>query len=124
MKVKYSYSIAAESSPSSPYSNVLITCPLCSNATLAIWKYFMKAHFQETHKSAPILKYKHLWNLSNFKTAEMKKIWTKQKNVVVKCMKKSKNPPSEVLESHRAHIPVRYYFPFYRKKRWLTNILW
>ena len=54
MKVKYSYGVAAESSPSSPCSNVPIACPLCSSAAPAIWKYFMKAHFQETHKSAPI----------------------------------------------------------------------
>ncbi|KAF8223168.1 hypothetical protein L208DRAFT_1318277, partial [Tricholoma matsutake] len=116
MKVKYSYSVAAESSPSSPCLNVPIACHLCSNATPTIWKYFMKAHFQETHKSVPISKYKHLWKLSNFETAEIKKIWAKQKNVVVKHTKKSKNPPLEVSESHRAHIPVRYYFPFYRKK--------
>ena len=79
MKVKYSYSVAAESSSSSPCSNVPIACPLCSKTSPAVWKYFMKAHFQETHKSASIPKYEHIWKLSNFEAAEMKKIWAKRK---------------------------------------------
>lgn len=109
VKVKYSYSVAAESSAASPCSNVPITCPLCSNTAPAIWKYFMKAHFQETHKSAPISKYEHLWKISDFETAEMKKIWTKRKNVVLKRTKKSKHPLLVVSENHRAHVvPVRY----------------
>ena len=108
MKVKYSYGVAAESSSSSPCSNVPVACPLCSNSSPAVWKYFMKAHFQETHKSAPIPKYEHLWKLSNFEVAEMKKIWAKRKNVVVKRTKKSDIPPLVVSEHHRAHIPARY----------------
>jgi hypothetical protein len=113
MKIKYSYSVAAESSPSSPCSNVPIACPLCSSTSPAIWKYFMKTHIQENHKTAPISKYKHLWELSNFEAAEMKKIWTKRKNVVAKRTKKSKNPPLVVSENHRAHIPVRYSYPLW-----------
>ncbi|KAF8229468.1 hypothetical protein L208DRAFT_1038151, partial [Tricholoma matsutake] len=65
LKVKYLYSIAAESSPSSPCSNVPVACPLCSNTAPTIWKYFMRAHFQETHTSVLISKYEHLWKFSN-----------------------------------------------------------
>jgi hypothetical protein len=68
----------------------------------------MKAHFQESHKSAPISKYEHLWKLSNFETTEMKKLWERRRNVVMKRTKKSKVPPLLVSENHRAHIPVRY----------------
>ena len=108
MKVKYSYSVAAASSPSCPCLNVPITCPLCSSTAPAIWKYFIKSHFQETHKSALISKYEHLWKFSNFEMAEMKKIWSKQQHIVVKRTKKSKIPPLVVSESHHAHVPVRY----------------
>jgi hypothetical protein len=107
MKIKYSYSIAAESSPASPCSNVPVTCPLCSKTAPAVWKYFMKAHFQEIHKHAPISKYEYIWKLSHFETAEMKKIWANRKNVVAKRTKKSKIPSLIVSENHRAHIPVR-----------------
>ena len=43
----------------------------------------------------------------------MKKIWVKQKNVVVKHIKKLKNLPLELSENHRSHIPVRYHFLFF-----------
>ena len=123
MKVKYSYGVAAESSPSSPCSNVPIACPLCSSTAPTIWKYFMKAHIQETHKTAPISKYEHLWELSNFEVAEMKKIWAKRKNVVVKCTNKSKNSPLVVSENHRAHIPVRYYYSIWFYSTGRNNFL-
>jgi len=66
-------SVAAESTPSSPCSNVPITCPLCSKTAPAVWKYFLKAHFQEAHKSAQLSMYEHLWKLSNFETAKSRK---------------------------------------------------
>ena len=115
--MKYSYSVTAESSPSSPCYNVPTNCPLCPNSAPAVWKYFMKAHFQEAHKSAPIPKYEHLWKLSNFETTEMKKLWEKRKNVVAKRTKKSTIPPLVVSENHRAAcacIPqsARYFLSF------------
>jgi hypothetical protein len=89
-----------------------MACPLCSTSAPAVWKYFMKVHFQEAHKLAPISKYEHLWVLSNFETGEMKKIWAKRRNVVVKRTKKSKLAPLVISEDHCAHIPaaelVRY----------------
>jgi len=76
----------------------------------------MKAHFQDVHKSAPISTNENLWKLSNFETAEMKKIWAKRKHIVMKRTKKSTMPPLVVSESHRAHIPTRYcVLSLYRK---------
>ncbi len=106
MKVKYSYSVAAESSPSSPCSNVLVSCPLCPKSNPAVWKYFLKVHFQDKHKTAPLTKYEHLWKLSNFEISEMKRFWSKRMNVLsAKRTKKSKHPPLIVSEDHRAQIP-------------------
>ena len=62
----YSYSVAAELSPSSPCSNVPIHCPICPKSSPAIWKYFMRSHFKEKHK-ALLTKHEHLWKISNFK---------------------------------------------------------
>jgi hypothetical protein len=112
MKMKYSYSVAAESSASSSCSNVPVTCPLCSKTSPAVWKYFLKAHFQEAHKSVPVSTYEHLWKLSTFEIVEMKKIWVKRKTVVVKRTKKSMAPSLIVSESHRAHLPARYIVPY------------
>ena len=87
MKMNYLYGIAAESTPSSPCSNVPIHCPIFPKTDPAIWKYFMKVHFKERHKTLDLTiltKYEHLWKLSNFEKSEMKKIWIKQGKVTVK----------------------------------------
>ncbi len=105
IKMKYSYAVAAESSSSSPCSNVPVHCPICPKADPAIWKYFMKVHFEERHKTLPLTKYEHLWRLSNFERIEMKKIWAKRGKVTTKRTKRSKIPPLVISENHRAHIP-------------------
>jgi hypothetical protein len=51
MKMDYLYGIVAESTASLPCSNVLIHCPICPKTDPAIWKYFMKVHFKEKHKT-------------------------------------------------------------------------
>jgi hypothetical protein len=84
IKMTYSYGIAAESTASSPCSNVPIHCPCCPKADPAIWKYFMKVHFEEKHKTLNLTKYEYLWKLSNFERSEMKKIWTKRGKVTTK----------------------------------------
>jgi hypothetical protein len=90
--MNYSYNIAAESTASSPCSNVLIHCPVCPKTDPTIWKYFMRVHFEEKHKTLDLTKYEQLWKLTNFELFEMKKIWAKQGKVTIKCTKKSKIP--------------------------------
>ena len=90
MKMTYSYGIAAESTASSPCSNVPIHCPLCPKADPAIWKYFMKVHFEEKHKNLTLTGYEHLWKLSHFERSEMKKIWVRR-GKVMKRTKKNEN---------------------------------
>ena len=69
-EMNYSYGIAAESTTSSPCSNVPIHCPICPKTDPAIWKYFMKVHFKEKHKTLNLTKYERLWKLSNFKRSD------------------------------------------------------
>ena len=76
MKVNYSYSIVVESTPSSPWLNVPINCPICPKSSPAIWKYLMKSHSKEKHRTL-LTKHEHLWKISNFEQAKMKKIWAK-----------------------------------------------
>jgi len=105
MKMNYAYNIAAESTTASPCSNVPVHCPICPKTDPAVWKYFMKVHFQEKHKALPLTKYEHLWKLSNFEKSEMDKIWQKRGKVTAKRTKKSKIPPLVISEDHRARIP-------------------
>ena len=110
LKTKFSYSIAAESTSSSPCSDVPMSCPLCSKTEPAIWRYFLKIHFQEKHLNVPFEKYVHLWTLSNFKETEMKNIW-KKRFKIVKRSKKLKLLPLVISEDHRADIPGGYVCP-------------
>ncbi|KDR65945.1 hypothetical protein GALMADRAFT_16109, partial [Galerina marginata CBS 339.88] len=106
MKANFTYSIAAQSTTSSPCSNVPIQCPVCPKADPAIWKYFMKVHFKERHKTLDLTNYEHLWQLSNFERSQMGQIWTRRAKVgILKRTKKSKLPPLIVSEDHRARIP-------------------
>lgn len=77
IKMNYSYGIAAKSTASSPCSNMPIHCQICPKTDPAIWKYFIKVHFEEKHKTLDPTKYEHIWKLSNFEKSEMKKIWVK-----------------------------------------------
>lgn len=43
--VSFAYNVAAESTKTSPCSNVPITCPLCPSASPAIWRYNARGHF-------------------------------------------------------------------------------
>ena len=104
MTLNYSYSVAAVSTASSPCSNILMHCELCSKSDPAIWWYFMKAHFQEKHPNAPFAKYDHIWTLSNFEMSEMKKIWGKRTKVTIK---RAKKLTLQISENHRAQIPSR-----------------
>ena len=109
MKMNYSYRVAAESSASSPCSNVPIHCPICSKSEPAVWKYFMKFHFEEKHKNLrPFTKHEYLWKMSDFEMLEMKKIWEKRSKVTAKRTKKSDIPPLVISDAHRARIHSRY----------------
>jgi len=108
VKMNYSYGIAAESTASSPCSNVPIHCLICPKTDPAIWKYFMRVHFEEKHRTFDLTRYERLWKLSNFERSEMKKIWVRRGKVMTKRTKKSKIPPLIISESHRAQIPGMY----------------
>lgn len=108
MSTKFSYSVAAESTASSPCSNIPIPCPVCPRSDPAVWKYFLKVHFEEKHKNPPLGPYIHLWALSNFEKGEMKSIWNKRSKIMVKRTKRSKVMPLVISENYRANIPNMY----------------
>ncbi|PPQ82822.1 hypothetical protein CVT26_008090 [Gymnopilus dilepis] len=105
MKMSWFYHIAAESTVSSPCSNVPVQCPICPKADPAIWKYFMKAHFQARHPTLSVTDYEDIWWLSTFEREEMKKIWAKRTQGTVKQAKKSQMSTLVISEAHRARVP-------------------
>jgi hypothetical protein len=101
MKVKFSYSVAAHSTASSPCLNIPILCPLCSDKKdPAIWKYYAKTHFHSNHPTANFTQYEYLWMLSNFEVGEMKKIWTRRLDTPVKRPRKLKTSLLIISDTH------------------------
>jgi hypothetical protein len=125
VKMNYSYGVAAESTTSSPCSNVPIHCSICPKTDHTIWKSFMKVHFEEKHKTLDFTKYEHIWKLSNFERSEMKKIWAKRGKPTMKHTKKSKIPPLVISESHHAQIPAMYVVccPSFHMKSFIVELI-
>ncbi|KAJ7822071.1 hypothetical protein B0H14DRAFT_3732640 [Mycena olivaceomarginata] len=62
--VYFSYGTTLISKDSSPSSNVPLKCPLCGPKEPAIWRYFFKQHLIQHHPDVGLVKYSHLWELS------------------------------------------------------------
>jgi len=109
IKSTFAYNIASTSTPSSPCSNVPVLCPLCSKLEPAVWRYNLSYHFSAAHPNADLTKYAYLWELSEFETDEMEKIWDDCEREVVKRPRKAKKSTLVVSEAHRSQIPARYF---------------
>jgi hypothetical protein len=95
-----SYQSAATESTNSPCTNVPVICHLCSSTSSAVWKYNMKAHFENSH---PTLKYKDYlapFMLSESEQMGLSTVWNKR------YMKRRKNKaakPKNLLTISEAH---------------------
>ncbi|KAG6905140.1 hypothetical protein DXG01_004635 [Tephrocybe rancida] len=99
--ISFTYSVAAQSKPSSPCSNVPLRCPLCPKTGPAVWRYNWKAHFENAHPHATYSVYAQEGELSNFEWSQMKKWWRDRQKVPAKRMKKMKGlTPLEVSTVH------------------------
>ncbi|TFK65680.1 hypothetical protein BDN72DRAFT_962369, partial [Pluteus cervinus] len=108
IKCKFSYRVAAKSSPSSPSSNIPLACPICPKAAPAVWRYNLKRHLRTVH---PLVgpkgeTYHDLYKLDPSESEGMKNIWVRREKQVVKRIKKSDSTPLVVSEAHRARINV------------------
>ncbi|KAF8979201.1 hypothetical protein BDQ17DRAFT_1264979, partial [Cyathus striatus] len=111
MKMNFSYNVAAESTTSSPCSNVPVQCPICPKSDPAIWKYFLKHHFEDKHSSLKVSNYSHHWKISAFERDEMRKIWSKRTVGAIKPAKQTSKTSLRISEAHRAQISIRYLNP-------------
>ncbi|KZP23238.1 hypothetical protein FIBSPDRAFT_737876, partial [Athelia psychrophila] len=104
--IKFQYKVAAHSSPSSPCSNVPISCPLCS---AVIWRYNLCVHFRKQHQSSLHLpQYTAIWTLSNIETYEMAKIWKERhKKVIKRGRKKVVAPRLRISEAHSSRLTLK-----------------
>ncbi|KAJ7808367.1 hypothetical protein B0H14DRAFT_2252347, partial [Mycena olivaceomarginata] len=88
--VYFSYGTALVSKDSSPSSNVPLKCPLCGPKEPAIWRYCFKEHLIQLHPDVGLVKYSHLWELSEAEKTAMKDVWdTREKRKKPKKIKRT-----------------------------------
>ncbi|KAF8970226.1 hypothetical protein BDZ97DRAFT_1603815, partial [Flammula alnicola] len=81
----FRYTVAAESTSTSPCSNVPVTCPICPDKqSPAVWKYNLRSHILSKHPSASLARYAPLWELTKFETTQMMSFWRDRRNTVVR----------------------------------------
>ncbi|KAG6825754.1 hypothetical protein H0H92_002534 [Tricholoma furcatifolium] len=99
--LRFTFSVAAASTTSSPCSNVPIFCPLCPKTAPAVFKYNWKSHFTNAHPHATFTNYASTGSLTKFEKSEMMKIWKDRRKVPTKRVMKDKGLPQ--LEVSTAH---------------------
>ena len=71
----FSYATAMISSESSPCSNVPVICPYCPDESPAIWRYNMRSHLKDRHRTVNAYKNKELWVLTKDEETAMATVW-------------------------------------------------
>lgn len=104
--IRFQYKVAAKSTPSSPCSNVPLSCPLCG---AVIWRYNLRVHFKNQHPSSLCIpQYTELWTLSKFETHEMAGIWKERhKTAVKRSRKKAQIPQLRISEAHSSRLTLK-----------------
>ncbi|KAJ7814764.1 hypothetical protein B0H14DRAFT_3746965 [Mycena olivaceomarginata] len=105
--IKFRYSTAAQSTPSSPSSNVPINCTLCGTGQPAIWRYNYLEHLRTVHPSAPTEKYASIWQLKPDELKNVKNIWlAADKGVPIPKKRQSKTKPLTISEAHSSRLSM------------------
>ncbi|KAJ7291828.1 hypothetical protein C8J57DRAFT_1044147, partial [Mycena rebaudengoi] len=107
--IKFTYSLAAKSTPSSPCSNVPIDCKLCGTGKPAIWRYNYVHHLRSVHPTAPIEKYFAIWDISVAEKSAMKEVWkSRARGVPIAKKRAPKTAPLVISEAHSSRLSMRY----------------
>ncbi|KAJ7209910.1 hypothetical protein C8J57DRAFT_1098340 [Mycena rebaudengoi] len=103
-RIKYSYSIAGKSAASSPCSNIPINCALCGTEHPAVWRYNYLDHLHSAHPTAPVEKYRSIWELSQDEKNAMEV--ARKKGVPIPKKRESKNVSLAISEAHSSRLSM------------------
>lgn len=115
----FRYSIAMESTDSSPCSNVPLACPLCPAKTSpAVWRYNFTYHMRQAHPDANLSDFETIHSLSKFEIDFIDSIWEERLTIVSQQAGKSKASSnlliSEAHTSTHALARVECVFLYFR----------
>ncbi|KAJ7114226.1 hypothetical protein C8R44DRAFT_984314 [Mycena epipterygia] len=106
--ILFRYSTAANSTASSPSSNIPINCALCGIGQPASWRYNYLHHLQTVHPAAPVEKYASIWRLHPDEIERIKKVWkAHERGVPIPKKRESTNPSLVISEAHSSRLSMR-----------------
>ncbi|KAH9983679.1 hypothetical protein BJV77DRAFT_953941 [Russula vinacea] len=105
--VKFSISIAAKCSDTSPCTNHPIHCPYCPKSGPAVWLYTFHQHLLRVYPAAPLDKHRSLWMMSKLEKDRMRQVWEHQCKQPKACPKMQR-APLVISETHWTHLVLRY----------------
>ena len=105
--VRFNYKSAAQSTASSPCSNVPIICSLCPAGSLAVWTYSLHSHYRARHRLDSISHFPTRVEQSQSEKDGMKQVWaTRLHQRKSYFSKKKKHGTLLVSEAHQSRLLV------------------
>jgi hypothetical protein len=105
--VKFSISIAAKCSESSPCTNHPMRCPYCPKSSPAVWSYTFQQHLRRVHCKVPLDGHRSVWAISKLEKDGMRRIWDHRLKQP-KVRPRTQRTPLVVSETHLARLVLRY----------------
>jgi len=112
--VKFSITVAAECSDSSPCTNRPIVCPHCddSESSRVVWSYNFRFHLLHKHPRISLEDHRDMLTLTKLERDGMKRIW-KNRLKQQTLRRKSQRAPLVISETHRSRLVLEYVFLSY-----------
>lgn len=105
--IKFSITIAAECSDTSPCTNHPMLCPYCPDSSPSVWSYTFRQHLRRVHPAIPLDKHRSTWTLSKLEKDGMRRLWENRLKQP-KVRTKAQRVPLMISETHRAHLVLSY----------------
>ena len=104
--VKFSITVAAAFSDSSPCTNHPMHCPYCPGSSPAVWSYIFREHLCRFHPTVSLKDHESIWAISDLEKERMKQIWDDRLKQP-KARRKAQCPPLVISETHRTCLVLR-----------------
>ncbi|KAJ6527860.1 hypothetical protein DFH09DRAFT_1327969 [Mycena vulgaris] len=106
----FTYSIAAQSTEGSPFSNVPLDCTLCGSGAPTIWRYNYRYHLRDSHPTAPVAKYASIWQLTPVERTAAETLWNTKSfgnGIAVPKKRDPKTTELSISEPHSSRLSMR-----------------
>ena len=105
--VKFSITVTAEFSDSSPCTNHPMCCLYCPDSSPAVWSYTFCEHLTRFHPTVSLEDNETIWAVPGLEEEQMKKIWDDQLKPPLKAHRKAQHPPLVISETHHTCLILK-----------------